>query len=110
MVCVHAVTPTWCEIFDVAEPELAATILVSLELGDSSIGGLGSIEAHDTGASGASARFVLDLGLLNLSNGPEEFDQVLVTGRPWKLRKVSAVHADEMMIFARLRDKLTFRT
>lgn len=85
---VHAVTTTaWCEVLDVAESELASTILIALELGYGSVGGLSSIEAHDAGASGASAWFVLDLGLLNLSNGSKKLDQVLVTSRPRKLRE-----------------------
>lgn len=95
MVGVHAVTTTLGEVLDVAESKLAATILVSLELGDGSISGFSSIEAHDTGTSGAAARFVLDLGLLDLSDGSEELDQVLIAGGPRKLRASSACMYEE---------------
>lgn len=90
MIGVHAVTTALGEVLDVAESKLATTILVSLELGDGSIGGLGSIESHDTGTSGAAAWLVLDFGLLDLSDGSEELDQVLIAGGPRKLRRVSA--------------------
>lgn len=87
MVGVHGVATAWLEVLNIAKPELAATVLVTLELGDGSIRCLGSIESNDTGASGAAAWLVLDLGLLNLADGSEQLDQILVTSGPRKLRK-----------------------
>lgn len=92
MIGVHGITTTaLCEVLDITESKLAATVLVSLELGDGSISGLSSIEAYDAGASGAAARLILDLGLLDLSNGPEKLDQVFITGGPWQLRDLLAI-------------------
>lgn len=90
VVRVHGVTTALGEVLDVAESKLAATVLVSLELGDGSISRLGSIEAHDTGTTGAAAWFVLDLGLLDLSDCSEELDQVFIAGGPRQLQSVSA--------------------
>lgn len=87
MVGVHCVTASGCEVLDVAEPELTATVLISLELGYGSIGCLGSIESNDTSSSGAAARFVLDLGLLNFTDRPEQLDQVFVASGPRKLQE-----------------------
>ena len=87
MVGVHGVAPAWLEVLDVAEPELTATVLISLELGNGGIGCLGSIEPNDTGTSGAAARLVLNLGLLNFTDSSEQLDQILVTGGPGKLQK-----------------------
>lgn len=74
MVGFHCVTPARLEVLDVAEPELTATVLVSLELGYGSISCLGSIKSDDASSSGATARFVLNLGLLNFTDGPEQLD------------------------------------
>ena len=87
MVGVHCVTPARLEVLDVAEPELTATVLISLELGNGSVGSLGSIESDNTGSSGAAARFVLDLSLLDFTNCSKQLDQVLVTSGPRELQK-----------------------
>lgn len=73
------------KVLDVAEPELTATVLVSLELGYGSVSCLGGIKSDDTSASGATAWFVLDLGLLDFTDRPEQLDQVLIAGGPRKL-------------------------
>lgn len=87
VVGIHCVTPAGLEVLDVAEPELTATVLVSLELGYGSIGCLGSIESDNTSSSGAATRFVLNLGLLNFADRPEQLDQVLVASGPRKLQE-----------------------
>lgn len=87
MVGVHCVATAGLEVLDVAEPELTATVLVTLELGYGSIGRLGSIESDDTSSSGAATRFVLDLGLLNFTNRAEQLDQVFVASRPRELQE-----------------------
>jgi hypothetical protein len=113
MVGVHGITPAGLKVLDVAEPQLTTTILVSLELGNGSIGRLGSIESDHTGASRAAARFVLDLGLFNFADGPEQLDQVIVARGPGKLHRVSEANrwavAVEAVIHA-WHMKLTFRT
>lgn len=87
MVGVHCVAPAGLEVLDVAEPELTATVLISLELGYGSIGCLGGIESHNTSSPGAATWFVLDLGLLNFTDRPEQLDKVLVAGGPRKLQE-----------------------
>lgn len=87
VVGVHCVTPAGLEVLDVAKPELTATVLVSLELGYGSISCLGNIESDNASSSGAAAGFVLDLGLLNFTDRPEQLDEVLVASGPRKLQE-----------------------
>lgn len=92
MVGVHGVATAGLEVLNIAKPELAATVLVSLELGYGSIRCLSSVESNDTGTSGAAAWLVLDLGLLDLAYGPEQLDQILITSGPWKLQRNVSKH------------------
>lgn len=97
MVGVHRVTTAGLEVLDVAESELTATVLISLELGYGSIGCLGSIESDNTSSSGAAARFVLDLGLLDFADRPEQLNQVLIAGGPRELQaRVSGSYPRDM--------------
>lgn len=82
---VHGITATGLQVSDVAQSQLPTTVLVALELGDGRISRLGSVEADDASASGAATWLVLDFRLLDVSNGAEELDQILVASRPWKL-------------------------
>lgn len=76
-------------VSDVAEPQLAAAVLVALKLGDGRVGRFSGIETDDTSATRAATRLVLDLRLFDISNGTKEFNQVLVASRPRKLQKMS---------------------
>lgn len=87
-ICVHAVEAVGNQVFDEAQSERPATILVTLKLGDGCVCRVCGIEADDAGATRTTTAFVLDLGLLDLSNGGEQFDEVLVTGGPGQLRAV----------------------
>lgn len=80
------VVRSWGLVLDEAETEWASTVLVTGELGDGSLGVLNSVEANDTGSAGTSVWLVLNLGLLDLSDGGEELDEILVAGGPWKLK------------------------
>jgi hypothetical protein len=64
--------------------------LVSREFLNGSIGVFGSIEPDNTSAARSSIWLILDLGLFDLSNGGEEFDEIFIAGRPWKLSCLSA--------------------
>lgn len=69
---VHAITATLSvEVSDEAQSQWSATILVPLELGDCSLCGFCRIETDYTSSTGATARLVLNLGLLNLSDSRE---------------------------------------
>ena len=82
---IHAVSTARRDILDVAQAERTAAVLVTLELGNGGLGSVGAVEADDTAAARPAARLVLDLGLLDLANGGEEFNQVVVACRPGKL-------------------------
>lgn len=88
MIGLHGVTTARLDVPDVAETQLTSAVLVALELRDCSVGGFGSIESDDTSASGAAAWFVLDFRLLDISDGAEELDEVLIARRPWELNNV----------------------
>lgn len=84
---VHAVIgATGLEIPHEAETKGPAAVLVALELGNGGIGRFGAVEADNTGAARSSTWFVLDFGLLDLSDRGEQVDEVLVARRPWELR------------------------
>lgn len=87
MVGVHRITSSvlLLDIPDVAKPELTSAVLVALEFGNGRISSLGRVETDDTSASGAAARFVLNLRLLHISDGAEELDKILIARRPWQL-------------------------
>jgi hypothetical protein len=65
-------------ILDEAQTKRATTVLVTRELLDSGLRIFGSVEADNASASGSAVWLILDFGLLNLSDGSEEFDQILV--------------------------------
>ncbi len=83
---IHAVTSARVEVLDVAQAEGAAAILVALELGDRRLGGICAVETDNTAALGPADRLILDLGLLDLADSGEEFNQIVVAGRPRELR------------------------
>jgi hypothetical protein len=56
-----------------------------LRLTDSSAGIFYAAELDNTGSARATVGLVLDLSTLNLANSGEEFDQILVAGRPRQL-------------------------
>ena len=83
---VHAViAAAGLEVPHEAETQGTTAVLVTLELGDGSVRGVGTVEPNDTGAARAPTRLVLDLSLLDLANSGEEIDQILVTCGPREL-------------------------
>jgi hypothetical protein len=82
---IHGVTTARRDVLDVVEAERATAVLVVLELGDRSLGSVRGVEADNAAASGPAARLVLDLGLLDLTDGGEELDQIFVARRPGEL-------------------------
>ena len=72
-------------ILDEAQTKWATTVLVTGEFLDSSLRIFSSIEANNTSASRSAVWLVLNLGLLDLSDGGEELDKILVACGPGKL-------------------------
>lgn len=85
--CIHGVS-AGLEVSDKAQPELAPTVLIALELGNSCVRRIGRIKANDARASGATAGLVLNFRLLHVANRAEKFNQVLVAGGPRQLNNV----------------------
>lgn len=81
----HVVCPALVGVFDVAQVQRTSTILVALKLSDTGFGRVGSVEADDTSASRSTARLVLNLRLLDLSNRREKLDKVVIASGPWQL-------------------------
>lgn len=86
--------------------ERLTSVRVRLELGNRRLGLLDRAELDDSGALGTTA-LEEDFGLLDLARRLEELDQVLVAGRPRKLRAkdVSTVFEEQ-----RRREGRTFLT
>lgn len=82
---VHAVSGARCDILDVTQAERAAAVLIALELGNGGLGRVGTVEADHTAAARPAAWLVLDLSLLNLTNGGEELNKIVVARRPGEL-------------------------
>ena len=82
---IHAVAAARSKILDVAQAKRATAILIALELGNSSLGSVGAVEANDTAAARPTAWLILDLSLLDLADGGEEFDQIVVARGPREL-------------------------
>lgn len=83
---VHAViAATRLEVSHKAETKRPAAVLIALELGDSSISGLGVVKTNNTCATRPPAWLVLDFSLLDLSDGSEQIDQILIARGPRKL-------------------------
>lgn len=83
----HIVATTRREVLDVAQAERTTTVLVALEFRNSSLGSVGVVESDHTSSARPAARFVLNLGLLDLANSLEKFDQIVVACRPGKLSR-----------------------
>jgi hypothetical protein len=87
---IHAVTSARVEVLDVAQAEGPAAVLVALELGDRRLGGVRAVETDNAAALGPAADgLILNLGLLDLADGGEEFNQIVVARGPGKLRITS---------------------
>lgn len=85
---IHAVpASTRVKVLDETQTERTSTILITLELLDRGVGGVGIVEANDARAAGATAGLILNLSLLYLTNSREELDEILIAGRPRELMK-----------------------
>ena len=72
-------------VLDEAQAKRSATVLVARELGDGTLAIVGVVESDNTSTLRATIALVLDLGLLDFANRLEEFDKVIVAGRPREL-------------------------
>ena len=70
-ICVHAIISSLVQVLDKTEVERSSTVLVALELSNCRLGRFSGIEANNASTPRTTARLVLNLGLLNLSNGGE---------------------------------------
>ena len=70
------------EILDKAQVQGTATILVALELLNGRLGSIGTVESNNARSAGAATGLILDFGLLDLADGGEELDQIVVASRP----------------------------
>lgn len=52
---------------------------------DSSFSSVRTVELNHTGATGATIGLILNFGAINLADGGEQVDEVLVAGRPGQL-------------------------
>jgi hypothetical protein len=86
-ISVHAITALGVQPLDVTQIHTAVTIHVTLEFGNRRMRSFLAVETDHAGTSGAPARFVLHLGLLNLPNGAKQIHEIIVAGRPWELKK-----------------------
>lgn len=76
---------SWGLVLYEAQAKRATTVLVAGELRDGGLGVLDGVELDNSSATGTSVWFVLNLGLLNLADGGEELNEILVACGPWKL-------------------------
>lgn len=67
--------------------QVPKTMQVRTVLTDCSLRRLARIEANDSSATGSSIGLVHDLGLVDFADRLEQFDQVVVAGRPGELLK-----------------------
>lgn len=89
LLAIHHV-PTLVDVLDVREPERTVAVGVALEFGDGGSSVLLIGELDYTGAARASIWLVLNLGALDLADGGEELNHVLVAGAPRQLSLVSS--------------------
>jgi hypothetical protein len=83
-------------VLNVGETEGTATVRVLLELGDGGSRVVLGSELDDTGTTRATVGLVLDFSTLDLADGGEELDQVLVAGAPGQVADVddgTRIHA-----------------
>lgn len=85
----HGVSSTGSLVLYKAQAKRAATVLIAREFGNGSLSIVGSVETDHTGTAGSSIGLVLDLGLFDLADGSEEFNEILIASRPRKLHVVS---------------------
>lgn len=109
----HRVASVVGGVSDVTQAERTTTVEITGEFGceelvftnrhrvkwaltDSRLGILSIVELDDTGSPGATTGLVLNLGALNLSDGVEELNEIIVASRPRKLiiqvRKGNSIH------------------
>lgn len=73
------------EVFDEAKTERTTSVLITSEFCNGSLGIVTVVELNDSGTFRAAVWFVLDLRLLNLADGLEQLDQVIITSGPGQL-------------------------
>jgi len=82
---IHAVNSSRCHVLDEAEAKRSPSILIALELRDRCLSSVRAVKTHYTCTSRASTGLVLNLSLLNLTNGREQLDEVFIASGPWEL-------------------------
>lgn len=77
---VHVLRSALVEVLDKVQVEGTSTVLIRLELANRSLCRLSAVESNNTSAAGSATWFVLDFSLLNLANGCEKLDKIIVAG------------------------------
>lgn len=72
---------------------------------DRSLGVLSAVELNNTSAPRAAIRLVLNLRTLNLPDGVEQLNKVIVAGGPRKLQK-----SEQISIWQKMQGVITLRT
>lgn len=84
--CFHSITGTTRDlVFDKAQAERTASVLIAREFFNGGICILGRVKSNNTSTTGSAIRLILDLSLLDLANGGEQFNKILVASGPWEL-------------------------
>jgi len=74
----HAVTSHLMDVFDKAEVQGTAAVLIALEFCKSGLGSIGAIKSDYTSTPGPTAWLILYLGLFNLANGSEQIHKIVI--------------------------------
>ncbi|RCI11443.1 hypothetical protein L249_7472 [Ophiocordyceps polyrhachis-furcata BCC 54312] len=103
----HVIDGSLVEVFDIAQIQRATAVLIPLKLGYGRFRRLWSVESNHAGTTRPAARLVLDFSLLDLANGGEEFDQVIIACRP---RELDSRHQSHGLTTHQKLCELTLRT
>lgn len=81
----HSISSILVAVFNIRQAQGSTTVDVSSKLSDGSFSVIGTVKFHHTCTTRSSVGFVLDLGTLDLSDGGEQLDKIIVAGGPWEL-------------------------
>lgn len=85
----HLIGTSGGVVLAVGEAERSTSVLIARELRNSRLCCIRIVKANDASSFGATIVFVLNLSLLNFSNGGEKLDEIVVARRPGQLWRTS---------------------
>lgn len=83
----HPVAPDVVDVFDKAQIERTAAVLIALEFSNGGFSSIGAIKPNDTTTLGPTAWLVLNFGLFHFPNGCKKIYKIIVTRRPRQLSR-----------------------